>query len=367
MPTGRALILVLAFLAGCEGHGSYTSAFLDDVEADRARLRAATEYDQAVQRFQSGDLDQALAMIDRAIALDGDTAMASLLRGRILLELGASEAAVASFDRGAALDPDDPEYFYYRGIAYERLGDLERALAEYDAAASLDPTETQFVLASAEVLTELDRFDEARQVLERRTGDIGAAPGIHQALGHLAMLEGDHEEAVRHLLNATILDPESRTLREDLAQAQIAAQRFDDAEATLRRLLEVTPDGERRELMRLRASCLLELDRVVEARGILFRLIRTPDGGDLDAWIKMIDVALRLDDDSLLRTVGNHLVAVAPGRYEGHLAQAVWQQRNGDLDAALRSADRAIRCAGDDPAPRRYRIVLEDQRAHASG
>ncbi|MHC4304939.1 MAG: tetratricopeptide repeat protein [Planctomycetota bacterium] len=359
---GGFLILTLVALAACEGHGKYTSEFLEESQRDMAKLRAATQYDLAVQQFNSGDLQRSLETINGAISVEGEVGKAHLLRGRILLEMGETSDALAALARGQELDPADPDFPYYRGIAQERVGRLDEALASYRAAAAIDTGDAQYLLAAAEILIEVDRLDEARQLLEEQVGDFESNAGFRQALGHIATLEGNDDLAVHLFTEATLLSPGDPVLREDLCHAYIAAGRFAEAELTLRRLGDDKASAQRPDLKHLHASCLIELDRPVEARSILYRLVRSADdANDMEAWIKLIDVALMLHDDGLLRSAANRLMAAAPGRHEGYLALAIWQRRNGDLEGALRSVDRAITRAGDDPTPERlHAIVLRE-------
>jgi tetratricopeptide (TPR) repeat protein len=365
---GRFLPLTLVVLAACVGHGRYTSKFLEESERNMARLRAATQYDLAFQQFHSGDLKRAQETIDGALALQGEVGKAHLLRGRILLERGQSNGALAALERGRELDPTDPSYSYYCGIAQERVGRLDDALASYRAAAAIDTADAQYLLAAAEVLIELERLDEARRLLEEQEGDLESNAGLRQALGHIATLEGDDDLAVHFFTEAALLSPEDPVLREDLSHAQIAVGNFAAAELTLRRLSDEEGYDQRPDLKHLHASCLIELDRPVEARSILYRLVWSGEGAnDVEAWIKLIDVALMLHDDGLLRAAANRLMAAAPGRYEGYLALAMWQRRDGDLPGALRSVDRAIDRAGDDPTPHRLHGIVSRELQRGAG
>ncbi|MHC4651808.1 MAG: tetratricopeptide repeat protein, partial [Planctomycetota bacterium] len=175
---GGFLILTLVALAACEGHGKYTSEFLEGSQRDMAKLRAATQYDLAVQQFNSGDLQRSLETINGAISVEGEVGKAHLLRGRILLEMGETSDALAALARGQELDPADPDFPYYRGIAQERVGRLDEALASYRAAAAIDTGDAQYLLAAAEILIEVDRLDEARQLLEEQVGDFESNAGF---------------------------------------------------------------------------------------------------------------------------------------------------------------------------------------------
>ena len=100
----------------------------------------------------------------------------------------------------------------------------------------------------------------------------------------------------------------------------------------------------------------------MEARRILLDLTYADDGqSDTDAWTGLIDVALLLRVEHLMRKVAGQLIAPAPERYEGYLAMAMWQRQTGNIDGAMRTVDRAIARAGDDPTPRCFKVVLRRQ------
>jgi predicted Zn-dependent protease len=364
-----ALALVLLAAAGCGKHGKYTSELLDESQRNAAHLRAATQYDLASQRFHSGELELALESITSSIALNPEVAGSHLLHGRIELELGMADAALAAFEDGLVADaPEpDPDFHYYSGVALERLGRLDDALASYRSAVEAEPTAAAYALAVAEVLIDLDRLDEAQARLESAGEQFDAHPGFRQALGHIALLRGDAGKAVHYFTEAVVVSPDDPVLLEDLALALVAAERFADADAALRRLGHLGGDARRPDLQLLRASCLLQLDRPVEARAILLGMTEDEGGIDPEVWVRLVDVAIVLDDDWLLRRSSDRLIAIAPGRCEGYLALALWQRGRGDLPGALRSARRAEARAGDHEAPAQLRAIIEHELIAGAG
>ena len=105
----RLLLLTLLALAllGCEQHGKYTQAFLDEAEKDRRRMRAAMKYDTAVQQFESGDLELALETINATIEMDPDNAEIQYHLGTALLGLGRMDEAVARLEKYVEMAPAD--------------------------------------------------------------------------------------------------------------------------------------------------------------------------------------------------------------------------------------------------------------------
>ena len=365
----RACVLAgLLIPCSCVGQSEYTGELEEEARQNMAVLRGATEYDRAMQLYLSGELELALQSAEQSIALTPENSRNQLLRGRILIELGQARAALDAFEHGLELALQEPDFHYYRGVVFEQLGRLEEALVEYRAAMTMGPTVPHYRLAAVEVLIELDRLDEGRALLESESDLTAAHPGFRQELGYIQMLQGDLQGALRSFSEAVVLSPEDPILLEDLCRAQLAAGEYARAEATLRSLAETEEYAERHELQLEHALCLIQLHRPVEARSILMALTRAQGGThDVEAWNGLVDVALMLRDDRLLRSAADHLLTAAPDRYEGFLALATWKWRTGDLESALESVDEALeRQAGDDTSAR-LKELLETKLAAEEG
>lgn len=358
--TARALALALASalvaaLAGCAGHGKYTSEHLNKSEQRLATLKAANEYDLAHQGYLAGDLDKALKHIDLSIAINPDVPKSHLLRGRVLLEAGDLEGANAALARAVEIDPALVEAHYFQGIVHERFARKDDALAFYLKAADLAPTDAQYAVAAAEMLIDLDRLDDAERFLLDRSAHFEHNAGVRQTLGHIAMIRADLPAALRFFEEARLLAPEDDAIAEDLIQAQMAQGRFADAEFNLARLLKNKDNADRRDLQHLRAQCLVALDRPVEARDAYLALTSGDAGtGDLDAWVALGRVAYQLNDLHRVRLAATRAAALAPERPDGYVLRALWQRRTGDRDGALRSLALAVKHA---PEPETFLML----------
>lgn len=347
-----AILCAIGALTGCESHGNYTAQFRDEAQGRMAALKAGTQWDMAQQQFLSGDLAKALKSVDESIAIKNDVPKSHLLRGRILIEMGRLESALDALDRASQLDEGLTDAYYYRGIVFERFNQPERALTEYQKASELDHTNPQYAVAAAEMLVESGKIEEARLLLVNGAADFEHNAGVRQTLGHIAMMEGRIDDAVKLFSEAALLAPDEMGLLEDLARAQVEAKRFADAEFTLRRLLDRSKDTDRRDLKHLLARCLIEIDRPVEARSILDELVSGEYGNsDVRAWIELGNVAVILKDQRRLRDSATRTMAIAPERPEGYFLLATWQKNKGNLSGAIASLDRAIERAGEDSSP----------------
>lgn len=353
------LLLAAACAAGCAGHGQHTEAFKIQAQERMAQLKAATQWDLAQQQYLSGDVQKALKSIDQSIAMSGTVPKSHTLRGRILLELGRLEESIQSFDRALELDPKHAESHYFKGVVLERFSRAEEALASYKAAGEHDPSDPQYLIAAAEMLVQLGRLDEASALLAERESDFEHNAGIRQMLGHIAMMRGDTPVALLRFKEACTLDPDDPALLEDLVHAQLASGDKFEAEYGLRRLLREPSHTDRRDLHLVHAHTLAALDRPVEARDILERLIREGGGSaDVPALIALGEVSLTLNDQRRLRAVAQQLAHAAPDRPESAIYLALWHRERGELDEAAASLGRAIEKNPTDPRPRLLQAFL---------
>jgi tetratricopeptide (TPR) repeat protein len=105
--------------------------------------------------------DEALWSCDRAIALDPDYAAAHGNRGGALYQLGRLEEALASYRRQVALRPADARAHFNQAIMLRELGRLEEALGSFDQAIALKPDNADAHRNRGVALHELGRLDEA--------------------------------------------------------------------------------------------------------------------------------------------------------------------------------------------------------------
>jgi tetratricopeptide (TPR) repeat protein len=357
-----AMVLAVLALAGCSGNGKYTSEHKERSKERAAGMKAANEYEMGRQAFLVGDMDKALRATDRSITIHPGVARSHILRGRIMIEKGDLESAISSLQTAAEVEPENVEAQYYLGIVFERYSQGDLALEHFRKAADLEPANAQYALATAETMVDLGMIDEAEAFLNSRSPSFKHNAGVRQTLGHIALMRGDLERAVELFGEARLLAPDDWVVLEDLVQAQLAAGHFADAEYNLSRLLNVPENKNRRDLKQMRARALTKVDRPLEAREILIELTGDAAGQkDVEAWIELGNVCFVLRDMNRVRQSAARIVALAPNRPDGYMLRALMQRRNGDLNAALDSAERAVERRGSSVEPLLVRgLVMKD-------
>lgn len=106
-------------------------------EQNKDMARGLTHFGQ--QRRKSGQLGDALLLLNKAIELDPELAIAYSSRGRVKKSKGDLDGALADFNKAIELKEDLPVTYIQRAIVKSGKGDTDGALADYDRAIELKP------------------------------------------------------------------------------------------------------------------------------------------------------------------------------------------------------------------------------------
>jgi len=154
---------------------------LDGDDPDILRLLSVV----AAMKF---DYAGALELIDRAISLSPDNAIAQSNRGNILKEVYRFDEALISLDKAIELQPDYAEAYNNKGNVLQDLHRYEEALQWYDKAISLQENYAEAYSNKGNALELLRRHDEAMKNFDAATSiNPRFVDGYwHKALGQLS-------------------------------------------------------------------------------------------------------------------------------------------------------------------------------------
>lgn len=111
--------------------------------------------DQATQSIQSGQFDQALQLVEQALAIDPALVDAHILKGIGLSQTGQPDAATDSFQRAITLDPNSAKAQYNLAVHLYAQGRKTEALQAARAAANLDASHSTARQLISTIETEL--------------------------------------------------------------------------------------------------------------------------------------------------------------------------------------------------------------------
>lgn len=136
------------------------------------------------------NLDEALALAEKSVALDDKSAVAYTRLGWVQSYLGRFDEAFENLEKATTLDPRNAEAFYAFGETMNRAGQPEKALPLFEKAFSIEtivPPSWDFAVGGAYIL--LRRYDEALPkllpVIERVPNFLPARVQLARAYGEM--------------------------------------------------------------------------------------------------------------------------------------------------------------------------------------
>lgn len=221
------------------------------------------------------DTERGLRLIEDALHIDAECAVAWVYRGMIfgtLLQeepalqalhearrLGALEADVVRTRAWISLDLwrlDDALAGFHHLVeiceessscvllstAYLQAGKWEEACHHAREALRREPDDFRAYAYAGVALAYLGRHAEARGELEEALRLCPTSPLVHHTLGYSALQEGDVDAAELHLRNALTADPRYVTSRKLLGDICAGSNRVEEARAHFESALETFPD-----------------------------------------------------------------------------------------------------------------------------
>ncbi|MFM9844100.1 MAG: sulfotransferase [Dongiaceae bacterium] len=246
---------------------------------DRAAEHADLLHLLGVIAHQTCHYEEALLLIDRAIAKNGAVADYHNNRGLALLRLGRAAEALTGFDQAIALRADHADAHSNRGNALQQLDRLEDAMAAYRRALAANPRHAEAHNNLGNVLRMRGALAEAvdcwRQAIALRPGYPEALANLGAGLTALDRLE-EGSEALRASLQFRPDHPDTLV---QLAETQRLAGRPRESLAAVQRGLQVDPRNARLQIQKARS--LSALQRPDEALAVI-RQAAADFGGDAD-------------------------------------------------------------------------------------
>ena len=215
----------------------------------------------------------ALAALDRALALDGNHFLAHHYRGEALAE-DDPEAALASYARALEIDPDSAATHNQRGLLLSRMGRHVEALPHFEKAAKLADANPMAHSNLGFALVRLGRHDEA---VAHFTRAVALAPDngeFHYNMGDPLMFLGRSEEALACYDRAIALKPDFTQAHINRGLVLTSLGRTDDATAALDRAIALDPQLTGARIAR--SSTLVMAGRVDDALAHNRELAATP-------------------------------------------------------------------------------------------
>ena len=133
-------------------------------------------FEKAIERAQSGDQEQAEALLRETLRLAPRYAPALQALGTVLLNRGNTQGALETLKQAQTANPLNPETYFAMGTAYVRSGKLSEALDMTERALVLEEEDPRYQTLLGDIYSRLNRQAEARAAMNL-AGKLQSIPG----------------------------------------------------------------------------------------------------------------------------------------------------------------------------------------------
>ena len=190
----------------------YRATLLYNADRPESRLALAGLYSA------QGDRTQAIAEIDKAIALDATFVPAYVNLSDLHRQAGDEQAAEAALRRGLVRVPKEAALHHALGLSLIRQRDRAQATKEFAIAAQLDPGNARYAYVYAVALHDTGQATKAREVLAAALTRLPFDRELLLVSTQYASEAGDREAAKRYVTRLREVEPD------DPRYARLAAQ-----------------------------------------------------------------------------------------------------------------------------------------------
>jgi len=156
------------------------------------------------------------------------------------------EKAVGLFEQSLRLNDTDSRAWFNLGIAHASLNQLEEAIEAYSQAAELDPHEPSYEAAklAMQAYAALHRSEYIRsEQLYRQALEETKTPDVLHQFGYVLRQVAKHEEAIKVLHEALLLDPDNTEIAMNLGHAYSMAAHKSFVNRDYQRSVELNRDA----------------------------------------------------------------------------------------------------------------------------
>lgn len=308
--------------------------------------------------LEQGSVQEAVALLERAVEARPADAEAHLMLGTALARLPRRAAAVEALLRALELRPDYAAGYALAGMAFSRLGELDAALRVFERAVALNPELGDAHLNLALILAGRGEFERSAERMAdalRLEREPAKRARLHFLNGKLHAERGRPEEAAGELERSIELDARNGAAYLALGLAKKRLLREDAAYPLFQRAVELAPDDPE-----ARYQLALELQRRGSAQAAADQFLkayalRPRDQSILYNLTRALHRAGRSEEAKRYRAELTELIEAADKAREHELATA---RLHGEAVALEEAGAYAAALA-------KYRAVLEFEPLHA--
>ncbi|HRQ05247.1 MAG TPA: PEP-CTERM system TPR-repeat protein PrsT, partial [Nitrosomonas halophila] len=301
----------------------------DALAPDNAALQTAL----AMSKLGQGDSKSAIADLEMATQLEGQSSRAGVMLVMTHLQLREYDKALAAVESLQKEQPDNPLFHNLKGGVYLGKKDLAKARASFNQALKLQPDYFPAISNLARIDVQENNPDSARQRFEAVLKHDSKHLQAMNALASLALSQGNQAEATTWLERARRENPDELQPALQLGAHYLRVNEPKQALALAKKLQGTHPDN--LNIIELLARAYLASDDKPAALENFQKLAaRLPDSAP--AQLQLAQVHAAMGDHKAAANSLKKALAIQPDFLEAKVAQARLAAQTNRLDEALR-------------------------------
>ena len=189
----------------------------------------------------AGDLDRAVQLADRAIAIQPDDAYALNIRVRTLQRQGRKTEALRDFNAAVQARPEDPLLLWNRAAFLSELGRTDEALDDMEEAWRINPLDLRLVVARADMLRKAGRGAEGAALFDAVLARDSSGAVLNNRCWARALANVELAGAETDCAKAVALSPKAGGIWDSYALVAVRQGRMDEAVKRYDKALELSP------------------------------------------------------------------------------------------------------------------------------
>jgi predicted O-linked N-acetylglucosamine transferase (SPINDLY family) len=247
--------------------------------------------EEAMAHHRAGRLEAAERLYEDVLRADSNTADAWQFLGLIALSRGDAAGAVARIERAIALNPETAVYHFNLGLAWHQQGEVSRAIASYREAIKLSPGLAEAHINLGNCLLETGNAEGAALAFRRAAALRPTSAEVHVNLSK-ALLALKRPEAAENTIRRALGLEGDRALAEfQLGNVLQVQGRYAEAVEAYRSVLR---SGQKIDGVRVNFGNALVALGDYEAAGQMYREALAVNSDDLQAHFGFIRTRLHL-------------------------------------------------------------------------
>lgn len=177
------------------------------------------KYNLAICYFNNSEYAKASKLADGLLQYNPNDPDLFSLKAQIALHQDRDNESMEFIEQAIAIDPYNANYFGLKSGLHLNTKDYESALEYVNKGLSIDPKNSYCLNLRAQILTKLDRIDEANETVENILFDNPEDTHSHANIGWVELENGNNKKALEHFKEALQFDPNFEYARQGMSTA----------------------------------------------------------------------------------------------------------------------------------------------------